>query len=159
VSEANGTSLKAANAATVGILATIRSGANEWYRVTVQCGPELGAVNMDRLDKYQQNELQVLNVVVRVVVNNEVKYVLSPPNYVAGTTWDIGFVNALNGEMMLINAFRSAPPQDRLELCNEYFSFYGYLSKKANLRSILGTSCGLILQASIRPEDNGSMTS
>lgn len=84
--------------------------------------------------------MQAINVVIHIIVNNEVKYAIAPPCYPAGQAWDIGFINALNGEMMIINAFAKALPDARLELCNEYFGFYGYLSKKTNLASLLGTA-------------------
>jgi len=120
-------------------MAIIASGVNEWYRLCIKVNNEqLTGVFKERLDKYVQNEMQALNIMLHVVVNNEVKYVIYPPSLVAGTVWDVGFINAFNGEMMIVNALTEQAPDSRLELCAEYFGFYGYLSQKPNFRSSFG---------------------
>ncbi len=120
-------------------MASIGSGSNEWYRVIVACPGELAVADRSRMDRYTRNSLQELNTAVQVTVNNELKYTLVAPSYVSpGNVWDLGFVNACNGEMMLINAMSSTVPQSRLEFCDDYFNFYGFLSGKPKLSAVLG---------------------
>lgn len=122
----------------IGCNVEITSGANEWYRLCVKCNKELVEVNNEKLDKHLRTEMQTLNVMILVVVNNELRYTVYSPSFMAGEVWDVGFLNAFNGEMMLINVMQATLPANRLELCNDYFSFFGLLTKKANLRSVLG---------------------
>jgi hypothetical protein len=123
----------------VGSLAIISSGVNEWYRVCVACSKDYTTVGKEKLDKYLRNEMQAHNIVLQVVVNDEAKYSITPPSFMAGDVWDIGFLNGFNGEIMLINSMVAAPPQTRLEFCNEYFGLYLQISKSPNLKSLLGT--------------------
>ncbi len=123
----------------VGSVLTIFSGINEWYRVCVELtNPELASITKEDLDRYIQNRLQALNVVVHIAVNGELKYTLYPPASISGTVWDIGFINAFNGELMAVNAISETAPNNRLELSNEYFTFYGYVCQKQNLRAAFG---------------------
>jgi hypothetical protein len=127
------------NGEKVGAFATITSGLNEWYRLSIVVSdPALTTVDKPKLDRYIQNEMQAMNLVLHVVVNNEIKYAIYPPCYMAGPVWDIGFINAINGELMIINSMTTELPSNRLELNQEYTNFYSFISQKPNYRSSLG---------------------
>ena len=133
------------NGEKVGMMATISSGLNEWYRLSIAVNdPGLTTVTKEKLDRYIQNEMQAVNLVLQVIVNNEIKYTIFPPCYMAGSVWDIGFINATNGELMVINAMTAEIPSSRLELNAEYFNFYGYICQKPNYRSTLGKHHGVV---------------
>lgn len=104
----------------------------------MKCNKKLIEINNERLDKHFRTELQAQNIMMIVVVNNELKYTIYTPSFMAGEIWDIGFLNSGNGEMMIMNVMRASLPENRIELCNEYFNFFGMLAKKTNLRSFLG---------------------
>ncbi len=129
-----------------GKVAIITSGLNEWYRVGVVIkDPKLTTLDKKGLDQYVQNPLQSLNVIVHVVANNEVRYTIYPPACLAGEFWDLGFVNALNGEMMVVNALTCVVPDNRVELCAEFFAFYGYMAGQgANCKAAFGMWIGVI---------------
>ncbi len=142
-SDKNHARLVVTNAGKVGTLATVTSGVNSWYRVGVAVrDPKLTTITKEQLDRHLQNPMQALNILVQIIVNNEVRYTVYPPSYSEGAEgefWDIGFVNAYNGELMAINALCEETTVSRLDLCSEYFAFYGYVSQKTNYRSAFGT--------------------
>lgn len=135
----NGVNLYYKNAKMVGSVATISSGVNEWYRVCIELkNSKLTSIDKEKLDKYLQNPLQALNVVVHVVLNGELKYTIYPPSNIAGTVWDLGFISAMSGELMAVNSISNVYPNDRLELCPEYLAFYNYISQQPNPRAAFG---------------------
>lgn len=78
------------------------------------------------------------NVQLQIILGNEIKYSISPPAFFAGAVWDIGFLNAFNGEMMIINSSAEEMPQSRLLLSNEYFNLYEIISHCSNLKNMFG---------------------
>jgi len=138
-SNKNGVQINSKNADKVGISTVINSGANEWYRICAELtDPALTSVSKEKLDRFTQNEMQALNVVAHIIVNGELKYMIYPPSSMVGRFWDIGFINAINGELMGINAIAESAPNNRLELSNEFYAFYQYVSQKSNIRSAFG---------------------
>eukprot|EP00826_Nyctotherus_ovalis_P054316 TRINITY_DN7104_c0_g1_i7.p1 TRINITY_DN7104_c0_g1~~TRINITY_DN7104_c0_g1_i7.p1 ORF type:complete len:559 (-),score=139.57 TRINITY_DN7104_c0_g1_i7:123-1799(-) len=135
----NGVNLYYKNAKVIGSVATISSGVNEWYRVCIELhNSKFISIDKEKLDKYLQNPLQALNVVVHVILNGELKYIIYPPSNIAGTVWDLGFISAMSGELMAVNSISGVYPNDRLELCPEYLAFYNYISQQPNPRAAFG---------------------
>jgi hypothetical protein len=146
----NGVKFENDAAATVGVMATITGGVNDWYRICVAVtDPKFTTLDKTRLDKSQRNEMQTANMVLQVILNNQTKYTIYPPAFPSGPLWDVGYLNGVTGEMMLVNCFCPKTPASRLELFDEYLAFYGYLNRKSNLRTLFGTS-DPYLQASTR---------
>lgn len=137
-SAANAIKLNSQFSSQVGCGVEISSGINEWYRVCVICEKNLVEVDNEKLDKHLRNEMQAKNIMVLVVVNNELKYTIYCPAFMAGNVWDLGFINAMSGEMMVINVMRSSLPENRLELLTEYINFFGLLTRKTSYRTVFG---------------------
>lgn len=127
----------------IAAIAKIESGINEYYRICVVVEDEkLYKFSKERLDRFMQNELQARNVLLHVVVNNELKFSISPPAYMSGNIWDIGFINAIDGELMLVNTMIAKAPSSRLEWWNEFFCFYSMISRKPHIKSLFSPEKG-----------------
>ena len=100
--------------------------------------PKFSSVTKTDLDKYLQNPLQAANVVIFILVNGAPKYTIYPPANVEGTSWDIGFVNPMNGDFMGINSITGTMPVNRMEDHKEFMALYAYISQNVNIRSAFG---------------------
>ena len=127
---------KLINNANVGTLVILPSDIDEWFRVCVELNnSRFTSVKKSDLDKYLQNPLQSVNVVVYVIVNGAVKYTVQPPSSISGSTWDIGFVNPLHGDLMAINSITEIEPVNRLDNFKEFISLYAYIAVKPDLKT------------------------
>ena len=125
----------------IGALALLTNDVNEWFRVCVELtGNRFTFVDKKKLDKYLQNSLQSANVIIYIVVNESVKYAVQPPLNIAGSVWDVGFVNPLSGELLAINAITNISPGNRLENHKEFLNLYSYISAKSDVRTSFGFS-------------------
>jgi hypothetical protein len=130
---------KLLNESKVGGLVVLSSDMDEWFRVCVELrGSKFTSVVKNDLDKYLQNPLQSVNVVVHIIVNGSLKYTVQPPSSISGSVWDIGFVNPLNGDLMAINSITEVKPVNRLDNFKEFISFYAYIAVKPDIRNTLG---------------------
>jgi len=141
ISMKNMTELEVKNSESIGQIARICSGVNEWYRIFISCDSKNMQLNKNDLDKYLRNQLTRNNISLFVLVNNELKYIIPAPEFIPenyNKIWDLGFINAYNGEMMLINSITNEMPATRLEFSNEYFALYSLINSTPNLKSLFG---------------------
>ena len=73
-----------------------------------------------------------------ILVNGAQKYTIYPPANVEGTSWDIGFVNPMNGDFMGINSITGTMPINTMEDHKEFMALYAYISQNVNIRSAFG---------------------